>query len=181
MRISFAPITEIEARTVLCWRYPQMAVFLEPDADELEDDVAALLHPDYHYYAAHDESGRLVGFCCFGEDARVPGGDYALPALDVGLGLHPDLTGRGLSHSFLEKILALGGELFAPEFFRATVAAVNERSLRLFEGAGFYFMQTFVSGEVRNHHFHVLLRAAGEKAEWHVDQAERRGVFLDPR
>ncbi len=163
MRIAFAPITEPEARTVLCWRYPDMAVFPEPDADELEDDVAALLRPDYHYYAAHDETGRLVGFCCFGEDAQVPGGDYALPALDVGLGLHPDLTGRGLSHSFLEKILALGIELFEPEFFRATVAAVNARSLSLFEGSGFYFMQTFVSGEVRNHRFHVLLRAAEQQ------------------
>jgi ribosomal-protein-alanine N-acetyltransferase len=163
MRIAFAPITEPEARTVLCWRYPDMAVFPEQDADELEGDVAALLRPDYHYYAAHDETGRLVGFCCFGEDAQVPGGDYALPALDVGLGLHPDLTGRGLSYSFLEKILALGSQLFEPEFFRATVAAVNARSLRLFEGSGFYFMQTFVSGEVRNHRFHVLLRAAEQE------------------
>lgn len=163
MRIAFAPITEPEARTVLRWRYPDMVVFPEPDGDELEEDVAALLRPDYHYYAAHDETGRLVGFCCFGEDAQVPGGDYMLPALDIGLGLHPDLTGRGLSHSFLEKILALGSELFEPEFFRATVAAVNARSLRLFEGSGFYFMHTFVSGEVRNHRFHILLRAVTQE------------------
>ncbi|MBE2238221.1 MAG: GNAT family N-acetyltransferase [Caldilineaceae bacterium] len=160
MRVSFAPITEDEARTVLCWRYPIMGLSAEPDADELARDVAALLRPDYHYYAAHDETGRLVGFCCFGEDAQVPGGDYSLPALDIGLGLNPDLTGRGLSHSFLEKILTLGDQLFHPEFYRATVAAINARSLRLFEGSGFLFMQTFLSGEVRNHRFHILLRAA---------------------
>lgn len=159
MRISFAPILEEEARTVLAWRYPALGLGYDPADDDLESDVAALLRPDFHYYAAHDETGRLVGFCCFGEDARVPGGDYALPALDVGLGLNPELTGRGLAHGFLEEILALGIALFAPEFFRATVAAVNVRSLRLFEGAGFYFIQTFVSGEVRNHRFHVLLRA----------------------
>jgi len=172
MRIAFAPITEDEARTVLCWRYPTMAVFLEQDADELEDDVAALLRPDYHYYTAHDETGRLVGFCCFGEDAQVPGGDYTLPALDIGLGLHPDLIGRGLSHSFLEKVLALGQRLFEPEFFRATVAAVNAPSLRLFEGSGFYFVQTFVSGEVRNHRFHILLRAAEQDVEADADHAD---------
>ncbi|HHY53888.1 MAG TPA: GNAT family N-acetyltransferase [Chloroflexi bacterium] len=160
MRVTFAPITAPEARTVLCWRYPDMGAYPEPDDEELEHDIAALLRPDYHYFAAHDETGRLIGFCCFGEDAQVPGGDYSLPALDIGLGLHPDLTGRGLSHSFLEKILAFGVEIFAPEYFRATVAAVNIRSLRLFEGSGFYFIQTFVSGEVRNHRFHVLLRAA---------------------
>jgi [ribosomal protein S18]-alanine N-acetyltransferase len=165
MHISFAPITEEEARTVLGWRYPGMPLLSEPDDEEFETDVTALIRPDYHYYAAHDETGRLVGFCCFGADAQVPGGDYALPALDIGLGLHPDLTGRGLAHSFLEKILAHGAGLFDPDFFRATVAAVNHRSLHLFEGAGFYFLQTFVSGEVSNHRFHVLLRAARHNEE----------------
>lgn len=165
MRITFAPITEEEARTVLTWNYPQMTLPTQPDPDTLENDVQALLRRDYHYYAAHDESGRLVGFCCFGEDARVPGGDYALPALDIGLGLHPDLTGRGLSHGFLKAIIALGETLFHPEFFRATVAAINTRSLRLFEGSGFYFIQTFISGEVRQVRFHILLRAANPAAE----------------
>ena len=160
MHISFAPITEAEARTVLRWRYPEMPMLNEPDDEEFEHDVAALLRPDYHYFAIHDETGRLVGFCCFGEDAQVTGGDYSLPALDVGLGLHPDLTGRGLSHSFLEHILAFGTALFEPDFFRATVADINRRSLRLFEGAGFYYLHSFISGEVRNHRFHVLLRAA---------------------
>lgn len=159
MHITFAPITEEEARTVLRWRYPGMPLLNEPDDAEFETDVAALMRPEYNYYAAHDETGRLVGFCCFGEDAQVPGGDYALPALDVGLGLHPDLTGLGLSHGFLEAILAFGAATFAPDFFRATVADVNRRSLRLFEGAGFYFLNTFISGEVRNHRFNVLLRA----------------------
>ena len=172
MRIAFAPITEEEARTVLCWHYPALVAFTAPDEDDLARDVAALLRPEYHYYAAHDETGRLVGFCCFGEDAQVPGGDYSLPAVDVGLGLHPDLTGRGLSHSFLEKILHLGMTLFAPEFFRATVAAVNERSLRLFEGSGFFFMQTFISGEVRDHRFHVLLRRAAVYDAWLAPEAD---------
>lgn len=162
MHISFAPITEEEARTVLSWRYPGMPLLNEPGDVEFEADVAALLRPDYHYYAAHGETGRLVGFCCFGEDAQVPGGDYALPALDIGLGLHPDLTGRGLSHSFLELILAFGSATFEPDFFRATIAAVNRRSLRLFEGAGFYFLNTFISGEVHDHRFYVLLRAVNQ-------------------
>jgi RimJ/RimL family protein N-acetyltransferase len=62
--------------------------------------------------------------------------------------------------------------LFEPDFFRATVAAVNERSLRLFEGSGFFFMQTFVSGEVRNHRFHVLLRRAVLYDAWMAPEAD---------
>jgi len=165
MRISFAPITEAEARTVLRWRYADLPPFDEPDTEEFENDVAALLRPDFHYYAAHDEAGNLIGFCCFGKDARVPGGDYSLPALDVGLGLHPALTGRGLGRAFLEQILSFGAAMFQPRFFRVTVAEVNRRSLRLFQGAGFYFLYSFVSGEVRNHRFYVLLRAADVESE----------------
>lgn len=28
-----------------------------------------------------------MGYCCFGTDARVPGGDYSADALDIGLGM----------------------------------------------------------------------------------------------
>jgi len=156
----FAPMTEAEACAVLHWRYPAVDILYSPDPSRFEEDLAALLRPDYHYHAAHNPAGDLVGFCCFGEDAQVPGGDYGLPALDVGLGLHPDLIGTGLSHSFLAAIIAFGAKKFAPEFFRATVAAINRRSLRLFERAGFYIVQSFLSGEVRPHCFYVLLRAA---------------------
>jgi ribosomal-protein-alanine N-acetyltransferase len=69
-----------------------------------------LLRPDYHYYAVHDATGVLVGFCCYGEDAQVAGGDYAAPALDVGMGLRPDLVGQGRAHGFLQAILAWGVE-----------------------------------------------------------------------
>ncbi len=42
----------------------------------------------------------MVGFCSFGVDGRVPGGDYPDGPLDVGMGMRPDLTaaawGRGI-------------------------------------------------------------------------------------
>jgi hypothetical protein len=41
-----------------------------------------------------------IGFCCFGPDAQLRGGDYHEPALDVGLGLRPDLVGKGLEVAF---------------------------------------------------------------------------------
>lgn len=162
MEFRFAPITEVEARVVLGWRYPGIDTLYRPNPDEIEEDIRALLRPEYHYHAAFDSEGILVGFCCFGEDAQVPGGDYGLPALDVGLGLHPDLTGRGLSHAFLAAILELGRALFAPEYFRATVAAINVRSLRMFERAGFMVVQTFDSGSHNIQRFFVLLKAERE-------------------
>ncbi|HRW47054.1 MAG: GNAT family N-acetyltransferase [Caldilinea sp.] len=169
MEYHFAPMTEPDARAVLNWSYPGIDTLYNPDPDNLEEDMAALLRPDYYYHAIRDGAGGLVGFCCFGEDAQVPGGDYGLPALDVGLGLHPDLIGTGLSHGFLAAILAFGEEKFAPEFFRATVAVINRRSLHLFERAGFYIVQNFLSGEVRRHRFYVLLRAVAPEERFDPD------------
>jgi RimJ/RimL family protein N-acetyltransferase len=159
MTYHFTPITGPEARTIMSWRYPFLDTLFDPDPDELEDDVAALLVPAYHYFAARNDDGELVGFCCFGEDAQVPGGDYTRPALDLGMGLRPELTGQGRSHLFLQAAMAWGGELFAPEYYRATIAAINGRSLAMCARAGFFIIQRFRAQAGEPEEFIVLLKA----------------------
>jgi ribosomal-protein-alanine N-acetyltransferase len=156
----FSPITMEEASTVLRWRYHDLTHILQPADESFDEDLYALLRPDYHYYAVHDATGVLVGFCCYGEDAQVAGGDYTAPALDVGMGLRPDLVGQGRAHGFLQAILAWGVELFDPELFRCTVAAVNPRSQRMFARAGFMTVQRFVASNVANLEFIVMVRVA---------------------
>lgn len=54
------------------------------------------------YYAALSKD-ELVGFFSFGAEAQVPGGDYDnAKALDIGLGMRPDLTGKSLGLGFVE-------------------------------------------------------------------------------
>lgn len=146
MTYRFTPITESEAREVLSWHYPDIATLYNPDPAEFEADVWELLAPEYHYHAVRDDD-RLVGFCCFGEDAQVPDGDYSLPALDVGCGLNPALTGQGLSSEFFAAVLGHGRERFQPTHFRATVATINVRSMRMVLRAGFCEVQRFISGD----------------------------------
>lgn len=160
---TFTPITEFEARTVLHWNYPEIGTLYRPDPEALEEDLAVLLEPAYHYYTVRNEAGDLAGFCCYGADAQVPGGDYTLPAVDIGLGMHPDHIGQGRSHGFLAAVLDWGRHLFEPEFFRATIADVNLRSQATFARAGFLIVQRFRSGEGDPHDFLVLLRAEGER------------------
>ncbi|HYF66404.1 MAG TPA: GNAT family protein, partial [Herpetosiphonaceae bacterium] len=99
--------------------------------------------PAYRYYSIHSESGDLIAFCCFGEDAQVRGGDYSEPAIDVGVGMRPDLTGRGGGGALIREVLDWGLRSFGPGAFRCTVAAFNKRAQKACRQAGFRKRATF--------------------------------------
>jgi len=139
MQWQFQTMEVSHARTVATWRYGPPYDFYD-----LGDDISDLLRSEYHYCAVTNARGEVAGYCCFGADARVPGGDYPEDgSLDVGVGLRPDLTGRGLGAGFLRAILEFGERTFAPAAFRTTVAAFNERSQRLCVRAGFHPIDRF--------------------------------------
>jgi len=129
----FEPLDEAAASEICGWRYP--GPYAQYDIGE--GAMHALLDPTNAYFAARDAQDVLVGFCCFGPDARVPGGTYDDGALDVGLGLRPDLSGKGAGRAFTRAVLVLGCDRFAPQSFRVTIAAWNTWSLRVHEQLGF--------------------------------------------
>lgn len=105
-----------------------------------DDDTSALLDAANGYHALLDDKGEPAGFCCFGPDARVPGGDYPDDALDVGLGLRPDLVGHGLGRQAASAAFDLAG---GSTPLRVTVAKFNCRAIRLCEGLGFERTSSF--------------------------------------
>jgi [ribosomal protein S18]-alanine N-acetyltransferase len=151
----FRSISERDALAILGWRYAPPYDVYNHDPAEAEADLAVLLDPANGYYAITDEHDEPLGFCCFGPDARVPGGDYADDgSLDMGAGMRPDLTGRGTGGGFIATIVAFGQERYRPAAFRATVAAFNQRSIRACERAG--FRQTARFRGVRGQEFVIL-------------------------
>jgi ribosomal-protein-alanine N-acetyltransferase len=131
--LTFRPFTPADARAIADWRYGgEYAVY-----DHGPESAEALLDPAYEYYAAVAAGGELVGYCCFGADARVPGLAPEDGTLDVGGGLRPDLTGIGLGGGFLRATCNLGRELHAPRRFRVVVAAFNRRAQRVAAALGF--------------------------------------------
>jgi hypothetical protein len=58
------------------------------------------------YYAVFDEREGIVGYFCLGEEARVPSGYRqgvyvgSASVMDIGIGMRPDLTGKGLGGQF---------------------------------------------------------------------------------
>ena len=143
MSLTFKPMTNEAARAILGWRYGEPYELYNADPANLIDDLAALTDPAYRYFSIHGEDDDLIAFCCFGEDAQVRGGDYAAPALDVGVGLRPDLTGRGEGVGLIRAVLAWGQRAFGPAAFRCTVAAFNKRAQKACRKAGFRKSATF--------------------------------------
>jgi GNAT superfamily N-acetyltransferase len=99
------------------------------------------------------ENEILIGYCCFGKSAIVPIGLQlgAYPengALDFGLGMRPDLTGRGRGYAFVNSILDFALFKFNSNLFRLTVAQFNKRAVTLYKKLGFEPVMVFPMGDV---------------------------------
>jgi ribosomal-protein-alanine N-acetyltransferase len=122
-------MAQADAEAVARWRYPEPFSFYDWTADE--GDLRELLDADLRgeaYFAAEEDAGELVGYFSFRPDGQT---------LVIGLGLRPDLTGRGLGGDFLAAGLEYARERFSPDQFSLAVATFNERAIKVYERAGF--------------------------------------------
>lgn len=126
---SFTQMTQAEAEEIATWRYPGEYAFY--DADFFGDDLAELLDAERRgdqYRSALGRDGALDGFV---QLSRSAGG-----STEIGLGLRPELTGRGLGGAFTAAAIALArGE--GADRIVLHVAAFNLRAIRVYERAGF--------------------------------------------
>lgn len=132
-----SPLTATDARAMFSWRYPPPFDFYDLSTGEMDEVLRGLLDPVNAYMAVRDAAGAFIGYGCLGPDGQVPEGDYRAEALDIGIGLRPDLTGRGLGPGVLALLLAEARSRWEVTTFRATIAAFNLRSQRLFARLGF--------------------------------------------
>ena len=128
-------MSQAEAEEIAAWRYPGEYSFYDVDADA--DDLAELLDPAMRHdrYFAAAAGGGLIGFF----EYKPP----HAPELEVGLGLRPDLTGRGLGEAFLLAGLDFARRRYAPSTFRLSVATFNRRAITVYVRAGFAPVRTF--------------------------------------
>ena len=136
-------ISRADAERIARWRYPEPYSSYNGDPAS----IPGLLDPRHDYHAVTSPNGDLVGYFCFGIDATVPLGRrlglYPEDALDIGLGMRPDLTGRGLGLDFVRAGLNFAGEAYGPPAFRLTVTFTNERAIKVYERAGFEALKRF--------------------------------------
>lgn len=87
-----------------------------------------------------DAGGEVLGHVSYGPDGQIPtaeGYPYPDGYLDIGLGLRPDLCGRGLGGDFIERCLRFAEERYGASRFRLSVAAFNARAVKVYQRAGF--------------------------------------------
>jgi ribosomal-protein-alanine N-acetyltransferase len=123
-------MSHADALEIVGWRYPGEYSFYDRDADQR--DAGELLDADLRkemYFSVHGRRGALVGFL----QLTKAGAE----TVDIGLGLRPELTGRGLGKRFVGEALAFTRTRFDARRFTLAVASFNERALRVYERCGF--------------------------------------------
>ena len=143
LNISYHPAQKKNAREFVNWEYePPYDVYNCPP-DEIGDAVQYNIDPANNVYAMLDQNETLIGYCSYGKDAQVPGGDYSEAALDIGLMIKPELTGQGLGSDYAREVIENGIDKYTQKKLRVTIAAFNKRAIRTWEKNGFQQTQNF--------------------------------------
>jgi ribosomal-protein-alanine N-acetyltransferase len=130
-------MSQHDAEYIAGWQYPEEYSFYDSTSDP--NDLAELLDPKARtdqYFAVTDPAGSVIGFF-----------QYKRPregSLEIGLGLHPAWTGRGIGLSFLESGLEFARLQFGPQTFKLSVASFNRRAITVYERAGFTVARTYM-------------------------------------
>ncbi|WP_316572865.1 GNAT family N-acetyltransferase [Neobacillus sp. YIM B06451] len=149
-------MSEEYASQIASWKYEPPYDFYNSSASS--EGIEELM--ELPYYAVLNSNGELIGFFCIGESAQVPAGAemgaYSDGFIDIGLGMKPELTGNGFGFAFFTRILGYLQVKLHGVLFRLTVAAFNERAVRLYRNVGFEESMRFYRGAIE---FIVMERA----------------------
>jgi [ribosomal protein S18]-alanine N-acetyltransferase len=114
------PATERLFAEIATWRY-------EPPYDFYDGDPEPVLNPE-RFFQVLDANEDVIGFLYFEQRENT---------LEYGLGLRPDLTGKGLGLEFFCAGLRFGRDRYRPTRVITNVAEFNERARKVHERAGF--------------------------------------------
>ncbi len=124
------PMTADEAELIATWHYDgEWSVYDLASPQPLLDDLTS------YYSVVGDE--KLIGFCCNGSSARVPGMSDESAILDIGIGMDPTQVGCGHGSVFGQAVLNYLSANHPDRTLRAVVQDWNERSLRFVRRLGF--------------------------------------------
>lgn len=154
--ILFLPTDEASARKFLGWKYEHPYEIYNYSPEHFAEDLAYHLDPANNMHSMY-RGDELVGYCSYGRDAQVPGGDYSEEALDIGMMIKPELTGQGQGSNYANAVIQNGISKYHPRKLRVTILESNLRAIRVWEKNGFQTAKSF-SREKDNLGFVILTK-----------------------
>jgi ribosomal-protein-alanine N-acetyltransferase len=119
----------------LNWHYEGQYSFYDFSADE--EDLAELLNPqeraDKYYIVLTDN--EEVGFFYFENNDET---------VEIGLGMKPELTGKGQGLNFIDAGLRYVISAYNPKEITLSVATFNERAIKVYKKLGFEPINVFM-------------------------------------
>lgn len=146
MQLFVRQMDEAMATDILDWQYDKPYDFY--NNEQTEDAMNEIL--DGSYYTIVDGSNALIGFFCMGADAKVPAGNqfgvYDEDLVDMGVGMNPNLVGKGNGFEFCTYVIQFIRQQPNNPSIRLTVATFNERAIHLYKKLGFVAEKNFSTG-----------------------------------
>ncbi len=133
MRLAFrvVPMSEAHARDTANWHYDgDMSIYDNPSWDEMTERRWGVTIPQYRerdFLALIDADENVAGFL-----RLIDRGEW----IDVGLGLRPDLCGKGHGVEAMAHIEQEALRRKGPCTMRLSVRTNNRRAIRCYEKAG---------------------------------------------
>jgi [ribosomal protein S18]-alanine N-acetyltransferase len=136
-QMNIQPMSQKDAEKIATWKYDGLYSFYNADSDEedLEELLSETLRGN-HYFSVLNEEDELIGFFNFIKINNE---------VVIGLGLAPDLTGKGLGLEFVKT-----GINYVMCNYRnsnkivLSVALFNRRAIKVYEKAGFVKVTTYM-------------------------------------
>ncbi|GAA0596608.1 GNAT family protein [Virgibacillus siamensis] len=148
MNLTIRSMNEDLAKQILSWKYESPYDFYNNEVNN--EGIKERL--DGSYQVLLDEKGKVFGFLCTGETARIPIGNkygvYNENFVDIGLGMNPNYAGNGYGYDFCSFIINYIRENNKGIPMRLSVATFNKRAIRLYEKLGFEEGDKFAAGSV---------------------------------
>ncbi|MDN6640689.1 MAG: GNAT family N-acetyltransferase [Tetragenococcus sp.] len=116
------------------WKYPEPYDFYNMTADKEDYDeiVDPLARGDKFFSITKGQ--ELIGFFCIFPKEPATG------EIELGLGMKPELTGKGLGEVFVELIVEYLQANYLDQVIWLSVADFNQRALKVYKQVGFNYV-----------------------------------------
>ncbi|MDN3954541.1 GNAT family N-acetyltransferase [Sporolactobacillus laevolacticus] len=130
MNYKFEVMTQEQAEDIAYnWHYDHDYSFYDMEADE--EDLEEFLDPQKRnnsFYVVKSFN-TIIGFFCFDKLS-----DHTI---EIGLGMKPELTGKGHGYEFLKAGIDFAKSNYKPNTITLSVAAFNQRAIKVYQKIGF--------------------------------------------